>query len=290
MPNTEQSILDNGIPEISMELSPSSVTTQPTDPNLENEGQPADAAAVGARFDEVDDDIADLGADLSSLSDSVDSRFDTVDAKTGASIPVNTALDAPSISEAIAAVESAMNAKTGSDIPITGETGASTIAGAIAAVNAKTGASIPINEVTGAMSIEDAMNAKNGSNIPLTGETGASSIASAIGTLQAGLGSAVKKVDNLTPDQSGNVVLTETYPQRKTISVTISAGVTTSIVNNAWITADTDCYAHTLAYLNVPTGISWEFEAGKVTFTLDEALSEALVFTFGMIKGGVNLT
>ena len=283
MPNTEQSILENGIPEISMELSVSNVTTQPTDPRLENEGQPADAKAVGDRFSETDDDIADLASDLSSLSDSVDTRFTTVNAKTGTDIPINNGVSAASIEATIAAV----NAKTGSNIPVTGETGAASIATAIATVNAKTGASIPINEVSGALSIEGALNAKNGSNIPITGETGAASIASTISTLSS---TAVKKVDNVSPDENGNVTLTQVYPQRKVAIITLPSGGESTTVSDSWITSDTDCYSHTLEYQNVPVGIRWTFGSGYVTFTPDEALSQSITFRFGMIKGGVSST
>lgn len=282
-PNTEQSIQEIGIPEISMELSVNSVTTQPTDPTLKNDGQPADAKAVGDRFDKTDDDIANLGADVSALSTSVDTRFATVNAKTGTDIPINNGTGAASIEATIAAV----NAKTGSNIPVTGETGAASIANAIATVNAKTGASIPINEVSGALSIEGALNAKNGSNIPLTGETGASSIATAISTLN---GAAVKSVDNMFPDANGNVTLMNVYPQRKVGVFTIPAGDTTITYTDSWITTDTDCYCHSLEYQNVQTGISWTFANGSITFTLDEALSSTLTFRFGMIKGGVSST
>lgn len=66
--NTESSIQQLGIPEISMDLSVSQVTTQPTDPTLRNSGQPADAKAVGDRFSETDESIADLGADVAEIS------------------------------------------------------------------------------------------------------------------------------------------------------------------------------------------------------------------------------
>lgn len=286
--HTQDSILELGIPEISMDLKVNSITTQPTDKNLENDGQPADAKAVGDRFAEVDDDIADLGADLGTLSGSVDTRFAAVNGKTGADIPVNSNLDALKIDAAIAQVQTNLNNKNGTNIPVTGETGAATIAAAIQSAAGRTGSVIPINDVSGALTIEAALNAKNGANIPVNGNAGAATIENAISNALGVANAAVKTVDGQAPGQTGNVTLGTVYPQRKVISVYISAGASSSIVTNEWITADTDCYAHTLASQNVPTGVSWVFEAGKVTFTLDEALSDPLTFQFGMIKGGVS--
>ena len=62
--NTENSILDNGIPEITYELEASNVTTAATDKTLTADGEPADAAAVGERFAAVEEDIANLGVDM----------------------------------------------------------------------------------------------------------------------------------------------------------------------------------------------------------------------------------
>ena len=70
-PATDESIQDIGIPEISVSLSPSEVIQQATDATLTAQGQPADAKAVGDRFAEVEDDIANLGTDLSNLDGTV---------------------------------------------------------------------------------------------------------------------------------------------------------------------------------------------------------------------------
>lgn len=74
--STEQSIEQNGIPEITFEIDATTTVTQPTDPTLRNEGQPADAAAVGDAIDSIDGDIANLGTEISGL----DGRLDTVEA------------------------------------------------------------------------------------------------------------------------------------------------------------------------------------------------------------------
>lgn len=68
------------------------------------------------------------------------------------------------------------------------------------------------------------------------------------------------------------------------VSITIPAGVTTYAYSNVWITADTSCYAHNLETKGLKKSISWSFASGAVTFTLEEALTEALTFSFGMIK------
>ena len=71
---------------------------------------------------------------------------------------------------------------------------------------------------------------------------------------------------------------------RKKVSVTIPAGVTSYIYTDSWVTEDADCYANDLGTLGVATTVSWVFGPGSVTFTLGEALSSALTFTFGMIQ------
>lgn len=77
------------------------------------------------------------------------------------------------------------------------------------------------------------------------------------------------------------------FPQRKTITVTLPTDVTTYVVSNAWITADADCYCHDLGTTAIATTVSWAFDDGTVTFTLGEALSDAVTFHFGMIRGGI---
>lgn len=69
--STQESIQTIGIPEITMSLSVSEVTTQPTDPNLISEGEPADAKAVGDRFAEIEEDVGDLMSDVSGLLEDV---------------------------------------------------------------------------------------------------------------------------------------------------------------------------------------------------------------------------
>lgn len=69
---TEESIQDLGIPQIGVALAPSTVIQQPTDASLTAQGMPADAKAVGDRFDEVDDRIIELAADIGTIDGKVD--------------------------------------------------------------------------------------------------------------------------------------------------------------------------------------------------------------------------
>ena len=62
----------SGVPEINFTLNASNVIQQPTDATLTAQGMPADARAVGERFTEVNETITDLAADMSGVSDKVD--------------------------------------------------------------------------------------------------------------------------------------------------------------------------------------------------------------------------
>ena len=77
------------------------------------------------------------------------------------------------------------------------------------------------------------------------------------------------------------------FPQRKKVTITLPSDVTTYTYSDAWITADTDCYAHNLDDKNISTTISWTFSDGYVTFTMNDELANSVSFVFGMIKGEV---
>lgn len=68
-PDTQQSITEAGIPEINLALSVPDTIYQGTDATLTSQGQPADAKAVGDRFDEVDGIVADLAVEVADLAD-----------------------------------------------------------------------------------------------------------------------------------------------------------------------------------------------------------------------------
>lgn len=63
---TLDSIQNGGIPVIQFGITPSRVTTYPTDPTMRNEGQPADAYACGVRFGNVEGSVSDLNTELGS--------------------------------------------------------------------------------------------------------------------------------------------------------------------------------------------------------------------------------
>ena len=103
--------------------------------------------------------------------------------------------------------------------------------------------------------------------------------------------SAITKADVLSMLQTAfiryHAKLPGLYPKRKKISVTFPSGQTTYTVSDAWITSDTDCYTNDLATKSLATTVAWTFSNGSVTFTVGTALSSALTFNFGMVKGGV---
>ena len=110
---TEESIADIGIPEISLELSTSEMTTRPTDKTLTADGEPADAKATGDRISAAEETIADLGADVSGILEDIDTFVtkDMIDATLSTEGGV---ADAKATGDAIAAaaVSAAANAKT----------------------------------------------------------------------------------------------------------------------------------------------------------------------------------
>lgn len=76
------------------------------------------------------------------------------------------------------------------------------------------------------------------------------------------------------------------FVKRKVVNVTIPAGMMAYTLSDAWITTETDCYAHTLEAQDVPVSVRWEFSQGYVNFYLGAAMQGPLSFVFGMIKGG----
>lgn len=76
--STEQAINSGGIPEITFEMRATDTITQPTDVYLRSEGQPADAAAVGTAIDSINEDITNLGADISGLETRVEQAETTL--------------------------------------------------------------------------------------------------------------------------------------------------------------------------------------------------------------------
>ena len=153
-----------------IEMDDSEVITVPIDATLTQEGEAADAAAVGAALA--------LKADLSAVntikvnSESADNQGQIYINGTG--IPMSST-DSTTLQEAIAAEQG----KTAGDIPMTSEEESDSVADVLQALQGKTAATIPMSSALGAPSVADAINAA--------------------GT--------VKSVNSTSPDSNGNVTL-----------------------------------------------------------------------------------
>lgn len=95
--------------------------------------------------------------------------------------------------------------------------------------------------------------------------------------------------DQLDEDAAGHLqneidTLAEQQILKKTVDITIPAGLTSLVYPDAWITENTDCYVHNIARTNTSASISWSFNNGHVDFQLSKPLSYNLSFSFGMIK------
>lgn len=67
-PNTEQSILEEGIPVLNFEISPSQVIYAPVDKTLSISEMPADAKATGEAIANLAADISDLEEEISEIT------------------------------------------------------------------------------------------------------------------------------------------------------------------------------------------------------------------------------
>lgn len=75
--HTAQSVQNLGIPAIQFGITPSRVTTYPTDQTLRNEGQPADAKVCGDKFDDDEADISLLFTKVGSLETATETMVTT---------------------------------------------------------------------------------------------------------------------------------------------------------------------------------------------------------------------
>ena len=92
----------------------------------------------------------------------------------------------------------------------------------------------------------------------------------------------MEMVGNVVPYLDGSNAIGNIHI-RKAI-ITIPSGSTQYSYSSSWISADTICYAHSLADSGIGVGISWAFSAGIVTFTLDSSLDTSVTFDFYMLK------
>ena len=95
--------------------------------------------------------------------------------------------------------------------------------------------------------------------------------------------------DQLDEDAAGHLqneidTLAEQQILKKTVDITIPTGLTSFVYPDAWITENTDCYAHNIERSNTSASIAWSFNNGNVTFQLSKPLYYNLSFRFGMIK------
>lgn len=81
-PNTEQSILNEGIPVLHFQIAPSQVIYSPVDKTLSISEMPADAKATGDAIQNVkdllDDDIAGLASDIVDLRNDLTEDIDEI--------------------------------------------------------------------------------------------------------------------------------------------------------------------------------------------------------------------
>ena len=157
-----------------LEMDDSEVITVPIDATLTQEGEAADAKAVG--------DALALKADASAINtikvneQSADNQGQIL--LTGEDVPMSDE-DETTLAEAIAAEQG----KTAGDIPLTSAEDSDTIADAIEDLQALTAADIPMSSALGAPKISEKITA----------------VESAAGT--------VKSVNSTSPDENGNVTL-----------------------------------------------------------------------------------
>lgn len=146
MPNTEENISNNGIPEISFTVEPSQNVQTPVDKTLSIDEMAADAKATGDAIANVQSAVSDVAADVlviqgwsgedlkvdstqgaDTIADAISGINDEITgikAWTGEDINVNTAQNAETIAEAIAGIQEdigTIQEWTGDDIPYSAE-------------------------------------------------------------------------------------------------------------------------------------------------------------------------
>ena len=159
-----------------MHLDETEVITVPIDTTLTQEGEAADAKAVG--------DALALKADASSVN-TIDVNGEEADNQGhiilyGTKVPTSST-DSTPVSDAIAAAAG----RTATDIPMSTATGAQTIAQAISGLGAETAATLPMSD------------------------TDSTTVKAKIDSLDTAVAAAVKSVNGTTPGSDGNVVINE---------------------------------------------------------------------------------
>ena len=243
------------------EMIDADVITVPIDDTLSNSGEAADAAAVGAALA--------LKADASSIV-TISVNGQTPDNQGVILVTANdtkmSSTDATTIKDAIETVD----AKTGADIPVNGTSGASSIADAISSIGDKTAENIPMSTEEDAPMISakiasmdqtaidlnaaiTTVNAKTGANIQVSG-TDTTKISDA-------LAACVKTVNGSTPDADGDVAI-DAVPFADNLRSSLSQNITGTFNSrttgaNASV-EDGDAWLTTLRGNRVHTGYTAE--------------------------------
>lgn len=289
MPNTEDSIYENGIPEISFDLSVSSVTTQPTDKTLKNDGQPADAKAVG-------DEIANVLLTVGEMDDEIDERIDGVDERLDGIDGQITTLSG-NITTLGTNVQTNYVPKTMIDDTLSVDGDAAEVGAVLEAIEAAVDEAVETARQGMPQTVESQTADVNG-NISLAALIATSA------ELQAMITDVLNGTETGTARDNANITaktlrsalalyhagLPSFYPKRKVFNVTIPMGSTSGAIEDAWITTDADCYAHNIDLITpvLNTTVDWTVSNGRVDFELGEAqLTRSITFQFAMIKGGV---
>lgn len=115
MPNTDESINESGIPQLTMEVSPSQEIQWPVDATLSISEEAADAKAVGDALADIESAISDINIDISGIKD-----------WTASDLPMTSETGSDSVADAISDITedvSAIQNWTGENIPLDSSTG-----------------------------------------------------------------------------------------------------------------------------------------------------------------------
>ena len=272
------------------------VVTVPIDDTLQNSGEAADAAAVGAAL-ALKADAASITA-IKVNGESADNQgniiIDGTDIKMGGGSQT-------SLSDAITSAAG----RTGADIPVSGEPGAMTIQAAISQVDAANATTIPMAEgstttVAQKISAMDATAAAHGASIvALQGKT-AGDIPVETGsteTVKDALGARVKTVNGEGPDSAGDVTL-RTVPEAENLVSSLSQTSTDEFIlrtsggeasietGGAWLMdirgagVKTGYTARSVNLTVTETGTEGHMEATADDDAVEELVAEGGTYTF----------
>lgn len=256
------------------ELDDATVITVPIDDTLTQEGEAADAKAVG--------DALALKADAASITE-IDVNGEGADAQghiliNATHIPVSDAAGADTIAEALE--------RTGADIPLTGDAGSQTIAEAFAGIGAVSATTIPMSTDPEADTVAEAIEAlqegaegcvksvngqsadSNGnvqlSEVPLAKNLTSSSAQSSAGAFVIRTTGGSKSVANgkaYLQEVRGAQVHTGYVAEVLEVTVDATSGITAALTHDTWVGAVSENGTYTFEY----NGSAWKLDAATVT-------------------------